>query len=207
MTSSEFLRQYTDIVVIPGKTLPLVQLRMNEEDDKKCYFVRPNGCLYYDDRPWACRMFPLDERPEGGFNISPQSHRCNGLEKGDDWAVREWLMDQGATQSKEADGSFDAPSAHQFLGEVDIEIELSMQMIVSSLWDVDGFRNMVLNSSFLDKFDLDQERIDAIKIDDVAMLDLGYDWVRFGLFGQKTLSLKEEARAEGEKKLAQEDKI
>jgi hypothetical protein len=30
-------------------------------------------------------------------------------------------------------------------------------------------------------------------MDDVALLDLGYAWVRFGLLGQKSLKLKEGA--------------
>ena len=191
ITSTEFLEQYTDIVVVSGKHLPLVQLRMDENNDKRCFFVRPNGCLYYPHRPWACRMFPLDENQQGGFTITASPERCHGLVKGTDWEVREWLKDQGATQSKEMDGSYDSLSAHEFLRELDIENEEILNMVVKALWDVDGFRQMVLKSSFLDKFELEPERIDVIKYDDLAMMDLGYDWVRFGLFGQKTLKVKE----------------
>jgi hypothetical protein len=190
LTSTEFMKQYADIVMVKDRHLPLVQLRMDEDNERKCFFVRPHGCMYYADRPWACRMFPLDERPEGGYTVVADPAKCHGLVRGDQWRVREWLKDQGATQSKEADGSYDGLAAHHLLRGVDINNEQILNMIVTALWDVDGFRRLVLNSSFLDKFELEPERIDAIKTDDQAMLDLGYDWVRFGMLGQKSLKLK-----------------
>jgi len=200
MSSGDFLRQYTDLVVIPGRHLPLIQLKMDESNEKRCFFVRDHGCLHYPDRPWACRMFPLDERPDGGFTVVADPAKCHGLAKGDDWQVKEWLKDQGATQSKEADGSYDGLSGHHLIHEVDINNDQILNMIVTALWDVDRFRKMVLESSFLDKFELEPERLEAIKHDDHAMMDLGYDWVRFGLLGQKTLKLKKAAKKQAKKR-------
>ena len=200
LTSSEFLEKYTDLVVTPKKALPLVQLRMDQENNKKCYFVHEYGCEVYPHRPWACRMFPLDEHAEGGFQVIATGDRCHGLVKGDAWKVREWLMDQGATQSKEADGSFESLAAHELWRQLDIENEKIQLMIVMALYDIDRFREFVLRSSFLDRFELDEDRVEAIKTDDIALLDLGFDWVRFGLFGQKSLELKEGAKPpEGDK--------
>ncbi|KIX15604.1 YkgJ family cysteine cluster protein [Dethiosulfatarculus sandiegensis] len=193
MTSTEFLKKYTDVVVVPDRHLPLVQLRMNTEDNNKCFFVRPHGCLIYAHRPWACRMFPLDEAGAGGFSVIATGDRCHGLVKGDDWQVKSWLKDQGATQSKESDGSYDALAAHEFMRKLDIENQQILNMIITALYDVDGFRKLIFESSFLDKFELDQERIDICRTEDVAMLDLGFDWVKFGLLGQKTLTVKESA--------------
>ncbi len=191
LTSREFLNQYTDLVVVKGRHLPLIQLKMDEDNEKKCFFVRPHGCVIYPDRPWACRMFPLDEWTGGGYKVVTKAERCHGLSKGDDWQVKEWLKDQGATQAKEADGSFDALSGHQFMRELDITNDQILNMIITALFDVDGFREMVLKSSFLDKFDIDPDRVELLKTDDSVVLDLGFDWVRFGLLGQKTLTLKE----------------
>lgn len=193
MNSTDFLKKYTDVVVVPDRHLPLVQLRMNAEDNNKCFFVRPHGCLIYAHRPWACRMFPLDEGGAGGFSVIATGDRCHGLVKGDDWQVKAWLKDQGAIQAKEADGSYDALAAHEFMRKLDIENQQILNMVITALYDVDGFRKLVFESSFLDKFELEQERIDICKTEDVAMLDLGFDWVRFGLLGQRTLKVKESA--------------
>ena len=51
LTSSEFLEKYTDLVVTPKKALPMVQLRMNQENDKKCYFVHEKVIKIYFIRP------------------------------------------------------------------------------------------------------------------------------------------------------------
>jgi Fe-S-cluster containining protein len=213
MSSTEFLEKHTDLVVVPSKQLPLIQFRMNEDNDKKCYFVRENGCLHYQHRPWACRMFPLDEAGPGGYAVIATGERCHGLVEGDKWNVKEWLMDQGATQSKEMDGSYDALSAHEFMRSLDVNNEKVQQMIIMAIYDVDRFRKFVFESSFLERFDIDDERVEVIKNDDVAMLDLGYDWVRFGLLGQKTLNIREEAKAKAQamaqeikQRMEQEDK-
>lgn len=191
LTSSEFLEQYTDMVIMPSKHLPLVQLRMNPDNDLKCFFLRQHGCAHYDHRPWACRMFPLDERFEGGYKVIPSPERCHGLVEGDQWAVKDWLMDQGATQSKEADGSYDSFASHEFLRQLDITNEQIQKMLVTSLYDMDAFRDFVLKSTFLQRFELEPELVEAIKTDDTVLLELGYAWVRFGLFGQKSLKLRE----------------
>ena len=143
-------------------------------------------------------MFPLDEHAQGGFQIIANRERCHGLVQGDDWKVKDWLVDQGATQSKEADGSYEALAAHEFWQGLDINNEKIQLMLVMALYDLDRFREFVLRSSFLKRFDLEPERVQAVKTDDVALLDLGYDWVRFGLFGQKSLKLAENAQSAGE---------
>ena len=207
ITSSEFLEKYTDLVTIKNRLLPLIQLKMDLDNDKKCFFVRPHGCVYYEHRPWACRMFPLDEFASGGFALAASGERCHGLVKGDQWKVREWLMDQGATQSKEEDGNWESLASNPLLTEVDAENPQIQQMIIMALFDLDRFRQFVLRSSFLDRFDLEPEQLDAIKAEEIALLDLGYSWVRFGLLGQKTLKLKPEAEAEAKKREAEAQKM
>ncbi len=193
LTSGEFLERYTQLVIIPDRHLPLVQLKMNEEDNKQCFFLREHGCAHYADRPWACRMFPLDEYTMGGFKVIPSPERCHGLVEGDAWTVKEWLMDQGATQSKEMDGSWDSLSGHEMLRSLDITNEQIQKMIILALFDMDNFRDFVFKTSFLDRFELEPELIESIKTDDPVLMDVGYAWVRFGLLGQKSLKLKEGA--------------
>lgn len=62
--SRDFLDKYT--LISQSHVIPLVLLRMEEEREKRCHFVTEQGCTIYEDRPWACRMFPLDLGDEGG---------------------------------------------------------------------------------------------------------------------------------------------
>lgn len=202
ITSGEFMQKYATLVEVKGKLMPLVQLAMNEANDKKCHFVKEGfGCTVYEDRPWACRMFPLDERAAGGFEVVTNPERCHGLVKGDPWKVRDWLRGQGATQSKEADGSWESLVSHvRMQGLNDVDNPQVQQMLMMALYDLDRFREFVFNSSFLDRFEMDEDTLFAIKTDEEALLDLGYRWVRFGLLGQKTLELTEQAKAALENK-------
>jgi hypothetical protein len=79
------------------------------------------------------------------------------------------------------------------LRNLDINNEQVQKMVVLALFDMDSFRDFVFKTSFLNRFELEPETIEAVKMDDVALLDLGYAWVRFGMLGQKSLKLKEGA--------------
>ena len=52
ISSYEFLEKYTLIIPKKNRLIPLVVLKMNDED-KKCPFVIEEGCRVYQERPWA----------------------------------------------------------------------------------------------------------------------------------------------------------
>ncbi len=72
--SDDFLSKYT-LVTQPdeeGQRVPMIVIKMDEENNKRCPFLGEKGCTVYEDRPWACRMYPLgmasgktDKNPEG----------------------------------------------------------------------------------------------------------------------------------------------
>ena len=57
--SSEFLAKYTRSFLAKAGNIPVVQLLMDSQT-LCCPFVSEEGCRVYENRPWACRMFPLD---------------------------------------------------------------------------------------------------------------------------------------------------
>jgi len=61
ITSGDFLTSHTDILV-GDAGLAVVVLRMRDDEKKSCPFVTSGGCKIYEDRPWACRIYPL--KPE-----------------------------------------------------------------------------------------------------------------------------------------------
>ena len=66
-------------------------------------------------------------------------------------------------------------------------------MTFMALYNLDKFREFVFKSTFLDKFDVDHVRIERIKISDMELLKFAFDWVKFGIFGQKTFQVKQGA--------------
>ena len=59
MNTLEFLETHTSNPITKDLQIPMVMLKMKDADGKPCPFVGDEGCTVYEDRPWACRMYPL----------------------------------------------------------------------------------------------------------------------------------------------------
>jgi len=53
--SDEFLAVYTKPELLEKTDLPVVTLKMLDDEKESCPFVRDDGCLVYADRPSSCR--------------------------------------------------------------------------------------------------------------------------------------------------------
>ena len=193
--SEEFLEKYATVLSGENPLVPLVLLKMDESQRKRCQFVTDQGCSVYSDRPWACRMFPLDLEIKGKYGFITDENRCHGLLQGETWVVAEWLKSQEVPEYEEWNELYATITALEDLGKIDVNNPQIRSMIFMATYNLDTFRRFVLESSFLEKFDIDPERVEKIKTDDAELLKLGIDWIRFGLFGEKTLKPKMVAAA------------
>ncbi len=185
ITSTKFLEKYTHVLYKEKGLIPVVILKMRE--DKRCPFVSKYGCIIYHDRPWACRMFPLDPVEEGRFRLLVGPERCFGLREKKEWKVEEWLKSQGIEEYEEMNrGFFEITKKIKAL-ETEVDDPKVREMIFMSLYDIDRFREFILKTSFFERFELNQE---IVKENDKELLKLGYNWIKFGLFGEMTLKLR-----------------
>ena len=190
--SGEFLDAYTVIIPRENRLIPMVVLKMNEET-KQCPFVTQNGCTVYADRPWPCRMYPLDMNDDGIFSLITDSSRCKGLTENRSHRISGWLIEQGVPIYDEMNHLFSQVTAPLQAQELDIDNPKIYKMTFMALYNLDTFRRFVFESSFLDRFDLAPPLIEKLKRSDLELLQFAFDWVKFGLFGQKTLQVKESA--------------
>ena len=63
-------------------------------------------------------------------------------------------------------------------------------MFYMACYDVDRFRRFVFETRFLERLDVDEARVEAIRNDDEELLDFGAQWLRFALFHDKTMKLR-----------------
>ncbi|MFH1933504.1 MAG: YkgJ family cysteine cluster protein [Pseudomonadota bacterium] len=189
ISSDEFLEKHTIIIPKKKRLIPLVILKMNEED-KKCPFVTPQGCTVYDDRPWPCRMYPLDMNDDGTFSLITDSSRCKGLNEDDKQKISDWLEDQGITPYDEMNEHFSSLTIQLQAQELDIDNPKIQQMTFMALYNLDKFRDFVFKSTFLDRLEVEPERIEKIRNNDEDLLLLAFDWIKFGLFGKKVFWVK-----------------
>jgi Fe-S-cluster containining protein len=192
MPSDEFIDKYTLVIRREKLLIPMIVIKMNE-DDKRCPFVADSGCTIYNDRPWPCRMYPLNMNDDGTFSFITDSSRCFGLKEEDKSRISSWLIEQGVPMFDEMNQLFAQVTIPLRAQDLDIDNAKIYKMVFMALYNLDKFRDFIFKSSFLDRFAIDPVTIEKLKRSDVELLKFSYDWIKFGIFGQKTLSIREEA--------------
>ena len=202
ITSTEFLQIYTRSELDEKSGLPLVMLRMPPETNNKCPFVTPQGCTIYSDRPCACRYYPIGQatlqREEGlagieEFYFLVQEPYCKGHEESTEWTVASWRVDQEPDLYDEMNQEWKAMMLRRDADARQAIDEKKQKMFYLASYDLDNFRRFVLESRFLDIFDVDPETIAAIKVDDVALMKFGFNYLKYLLVIEQGLKLKEKA--------------
>ena len=193
MRSENFLETHVVSNLDRSEGFPKVQLKMTENPGRPCPFVRPEGCSIYEDRPGACRTYPLGRGSARGgretFFLVQEDH-CRGFAESRAWKVGEWLADQGLEiYNRYNDLWMEIITSNASLGDEAYRVK-KIQMFFMASYNLDRFRDFVFQSRFLDMFDLDLEMVEKMQQDDEALLGLALDWMKFSLFGQKTMTLK-----------------
>ncbi len=198
MTSQEFLSKHTVSPFDKNLKYPVILLKMNEDEKKTCPFVGKEGCGVYENRPWACRMYPLGmASPKEGsgeldeeFYFLLEEGFCQGFKEKKTQTVAKWLEDQGIAEYNKMGYYFKELTLHKFFQEGQNLSPQKIEMFFLACYNLDGFRDFVFKSSFFNKFDVDAPTRKKIEKDDVELLKFGYTWLRFALFGEKTMTVK-----------------
>lgn len=190
--SWDFIDQYAVVIQKEKLLIPMVVIKMDEET-KMCPFVSDEGCTIYEDRPWPCRMFPLEMNDDGTFGIIADRPFCQGFKENQKLIISEWLLDQGVPVYDEMNALFTQVTSPLRAQELDIDNPKIYQMTFMALYNLDRFKEFILNSTFLDRFEVDPLTIEKIKRRDIELLKFSFDWIKFGVFGQKLFQIKPEA--------------
>jgi Fe-S-cluster containining protein len=190
ISSDEFLDRYTIVIPKKDRLIPMVVLKM--EEDKRCPFVSKEGCAVYADRPWPCRMYPLDLNDDGTLRLITNASSCHGLNEGVEQQVEDWLTDQGVLPYEEMNEAFSAITIPLQAQRLDIDNPAIGKMVFMALYNIDKFKDFVFQSTFLERFDVDQATVEKIQQNDLELLKFAFDWIKFGLLGEKLFSVKKE---------------
>ncbi len=197
ISSEEFLEKYTFLPIDEKQNFPVVMLRMNTDKNKSCPFVGKEGCSVYEDRPWSCRMFPLGtaspknkgENGEGEFYFILEEPVCKGYTEERTWTVGEWLKDQGIEDYSTMGELFKEVSLHDYFNTKKQLEPAKLEMFYTVCYNIDKFREFVFESTFLKRFKTDNETVQKIKDDDKELLKFGINWLKYCLFGEKTMEI------------------
>lgn len=200
ISSGEFLAKYTISPFDENLKYPVVLLKMSDNEKKNCQFVSDDGCTVYEDRPWACRMYPLGMASPGKdskelneeFYFLLKESICKGFVYDQKWTIREWLKDQGIDDYNANGEDFKELTTHKFFSEGGNLPPQKIEMFFMVCYDLNKFRHFLFDSTFFDKFVVDDDTINKIKSDDLELLKFGYNWLKFILFGDKTMTINQE---------------
>lgn len=200
MSSSEFLDTYTLLPVHKDMKTPAVVLKMDGET-KRCPFLTEEGCGIYRDRPWPCRMYPLGlasqkDTPDGWrgdrFYFVLKEEGCKGGDEPRQWTVRQWLDDQRVDEYDEWGEAFKELTLHRFFEDGGVLSPEKLHMLYTACYDLDRFREFVFGSTLLERFEVDEEFVEEMRYDDEALLRFAFLWLRFSLFGERTMKPRPE---------------
>lgn len=199
LSSAEFLNLYTVPDVIPGTELPIPVLKTLDEPENPCPFVRKDGCIIYEDRPVSCRYYPVgagifhnrDEATDERFFAMIKEPHCLGHGMAAERTVAEWLNDQGVKPYEEKNaGWVDIILRRKSLGPFITLPDNTLKMFFMASYNLDVFRIFVLESVFLNVYDVPEELVERLKTDDEALLAFAYDWMQTTLLGARKIPLK-----------------
>jgi hypothetical protein len=178
ISSGEFLEKYTIKVPVDHHGFAIVQIKMSEEDNLICPFITPKGCGVYPERPWACRIAPVDMLSGGKYSFCFESSRCHGLNETKAQTIKEWVRDQGLEIYEEMEQGFSEIPEHLKLTsdqETNEKIIKLIKISFMACYDLDKFRNFLLNNpSLYEEMDLNEEILDRIRYDDVQLMKFGF---------------------------------
>lgn len=201
MSSEEFLDRYTYMEIDDKSKQPLVRLKMQDDNEKKCPFVTPEGCTIYTDRPTNCRYYPVGQgtlRKEGQegpvneeFYFFIREPHCLGYQEDREWTIESWRVDQGVEVYDEMNREWKEIQLRRnpLLKELDSN---KQAQIYTASYDMDRFRRYVFESRFLDVFDIDKDESERMKTDEIALMKFGFKYIKFLLLLENTMKLKKE---------------
>jgi hypothetical protein len=179
--------------------LPVVTLKLLDDEQQSCPFVRDDGCIVYQDRPTTCRYYPLgvaalthkEGADDEGFYFFVDEAHCRGFEEDQEWTVAEWRKDQGVDCHDDINAEWTDLVVRKRSFPANIKLtEQSKQMFFLVSYNIDKFREFVFSSSFLERYDIDAATQEKIKADEIELLNFGMRWLKFILYKIGDFKLK-----------------
>ncbi len=200
LSSGEFLSKYAYVMIDEKSSLPHVMLKMQDDENKTCPFVTPEGCTVYADRPANCRYYPIgqgtlkksgEKGPEDEeFYFFINEAHCLGYQEDKEWTIESWRIDQEVKAYDEMNRDWKAMQLRKnSLGQPGLDDNTQAQ-IYMACYDLDRFKRFIFESRFLDTFDFDEETIKIIKTDESELMKFGFNYVKYLMMVEQTLKVK-----------------
>ena len=187
--SDDFLEKFTLYRLDPNSGFPILSIRMGDKEGL-CPFVGSDGCTIYDDRPTACRLFPLGR--SSGISLSGTAREeffylldipgCKGVKEEKVQSVGEWRNDQGLFPYIEMNDKMLGLLFHPNRDGTKHLDQRQQQKVMVACYNIDLFREFVFKTGFAEQYKMDKETVKRVMESDAALLTLGFTYLDGTLF-------------------------
>ncbi len=202
MTSTEFLKKYTIPFEFLANSIAGVKY-LPVEGGTACQFMTEEGCSVYEDRPTACRYYPvglLSMRRAGesfdraSYALVEEDH-CKGHQEDREITIGDYRKEQGLEEYDEHGRSWrqlilKIKSAGPSIGKLS---KTSLQFFFMACYDIDRFREFIKGAGFKQSFVIDDATRKELLEDDLALLRFGDRMIRQVMFAEETIEKKTDA--------------
>ena len=216
LTTDEFLPKYTFPFEMDAEGIPGVKLAP-VEGGTACQLMTEEGCSVYEDRPTACRYYPLgllsmrmkdSATDEQSYAMVIEDH-CKGHLEDRELTIGEYREEQGCEEyDKHSRGwrqlILKKKSAGPSVGRLS---EMSLQLFFMASYHIDQFQKFVTSEQFQSNYNLDSELVEKLKTDQVAVIDFGQKFLKQILFGEKMFEEKEGAEEARVKRIKEKSEM
>lgn len=191
MDSESFIQRHCQVSSYPDTGFPMLHLQMGNDTNRSCPFVSQEGCTVYQNRPSACRIYPIgratrcdngEGRIKEQFFLVHEDH-CQGFEQDKSWNLDTWTQDQGLEPYTASNDSFSLLMAAVKAAGRPLHHKHST-MCLLALYQLDRFQQFVREVGIFDRVEVSQERQQAIQQSEEECLEFALDWVELMLFGK-----------------------
>lgn len=205
ISSTEFLREYTVPHEMEKDGIAGVKFRP-VDNGTACRFMKPEGCSVYEDRPTACRYYPVallsmrkqDEYTDTESYAMVKEDHCKGHEVPRSVSIADYRKEQGVEEYDELARGWrqlilKKKSAGPAIGAPSLK---SRQLFFMACYDVDTFHDFVESEAFGKLFKLSADEKAMLMADDVELMQFAFRFLKQVLFGENTIELDEAAAKE-----------
>lgn len=186
--SREFLDRYVIIEKEEEDVFPRYYLTMVDDGNVSCVFVTPQGCSVYQDRPGACRAYPMgrasmrkkDNMLEEFYVLLKEDH-CRGFEEEDSQTPIEYCKAQGLDIYNLKNDALVTIQQHEKIRNGKKLTAEQSELYTLALYDLDTFRTRLFAGEFPHPEALMQEQKQEL-MDDEKLLSFAIEWLKHEYF-------------------------
>lgn len=190
LSGDGFLARYAVIEYAGGEAFPQVYLGMVDDGRASCPFVSEKGCAVYEDRPGACRAYPLGR---GSFvdchgrqremHVLLTEPHCHGFAEAAIHTSQEWQTAQGLADYNAMNDRLLVLLQHRRLKAGWRPDPAQSELYLDSLYRLEKFKSQALAGQ-LPELEAITGELPQEETDDQAFLLSAITWLHHVFFGR-----------------------